>query len=442
MRAIDFAIGVAVAFATFVVVWRKRETFPYLLVGFLGLEYFGAGESPITLPKIGFAALAFMQLVLGRWRIRFCSASIMPALLIFIGYFAVSFLWSVDPGRALVRTTTLVALVMACSLVAGSIQSSDDIHAFLRALVLYGAANAITAVVQISRGIMVYDEFVGGRVGGLGVNPTEGAFYLSIALLITIGYHLEPSHAKGWLSAASVRIGLMTLLPVGLLLTGSRGGALAFLAALGVLGFAKRRPGALRRGEVVVRLGIIALFVGAIVFSMAGARQMFSDRIALAREDEFGNRFAIWERVANSIAERPILGSGLNSASIATGTHDESFTYSTHNVALTALLDGGAVGFIFLLFVAWRVLWAVGCLRRSRSHVIAFLGMHFSVVLVCTAVNMMGHDLGFNKLLWVVFGLIESALALNILADRTAKPTGPSGPSRFGPSALPRHAKA
>ena len=439
MNTIEMAAGVAGAVLLLFFLWRNREAFPYLLVAVLGLEYFGGATDAgsFTVPKLGFAALALAQFIFGRVRLRLFPRAVIPVLLLYVGYFAASTLWSVAPERAIVRSVTLVALLAAFVAAAGAIESTKDVHRFLRALVLYGAASAITAFVQMSQGTMLLDEDLGGRVGGLGVNPTEGAFYLSIALLITIAYHIDPRNAEGWLSIASVRIILISVLSVGLLMTGSRGGISAFLVAFSVLALVKRRSLVVDRTKILNRVTVVGLVVGMMVLVMTIPRQMLWERAASAKSDEFGNRFVIWEQVGEQVYQNPMFGSGLNSAMIANSNNQDTVTYSTHNALLTAILDGGIVGLLLLLWICWRVFKAVVMLLRSPMPMMESLGLQLSAMVLCTAVIMMSHDLGFNKMLWMMLGVVEATMALNMFSLRKA-PRLAQQTLRV----LPRHAKA
>lgn len=442
MGPIELVVGLSAAFVIFVIFWQKKEIFPYLLIGTLGLEYFSgtSAERLLTVPKVGFVALVFYQLILGRWRLRLFRYSILPALCVYALFFSLTFFWSVAPERSLIRAITLVALLAAVTVVVSSVDNIEDVHRFFRAFVLFGAANAVVAVVQISQGLLVFDEELGGRVGGIGANPTEGAFYLCLALLISLGYHLNPQHARRWISIWVVRVGLIALLMVGLLLTGSRGGLLAMLLAICVLLFASRRSGTGGSVQKARRVLVAVVLVSSVLLLMAGSRQMFSNRISAMGEDQFGNRFAIWGQVWEGIAAQPIFGHGLNSVSITTGKYDDTFTYSTHNVMLTALLDGGIVGFLVMLYAGWVMLRAIKRLSKHGSDAICFVGLLLEAIGICTVVIMLSHDLGLNKLLWVLVGLVEGMNLINLSVPAATRHLVKSG--QVWQPMTSRHAKA
>ncbi len=387
---------------------RRRALFPYLLVFVLGLEYFspGAADSLFTIPKMGFLSLVLSQVGTTRLSRVLTTRGLTYPLVVFVGYMVMTNFWSVDPGRSLMRGTTLVLLVILFVTVQGFVRTSGDLHAFWRAFLLYGLANAAMTLYEVFSGTATYIEEMGVRAGGLGVNPTEGSFYTAISLLILMTYFGKGLPIADWISHAVVQLVAFGLLCAGMLATGSRGGIVGLVCAVVAMVFVSGGAARQRSRTVAKYLGLV-LFAGVIVLAFPPVSELVVSRFASVGADQLGNRLVIWSELWGSILQHPVIGNGLNSTSIATSRYAQTVTYSAHNTPLSVLLDGGAVGLLLFFFLLLRIVTILRRTRRVGPPDLQFHGTVLSVVVVLAGVVMLSHDMMFMKLLWTLLGLME-----------------------------------
>lgn len=389
---------------------QRRGIFPYLLVTVLGLEYFspGSADSFYTIPKMGFLALVASQVGSSRVFRLFTTRGLTFPLVAFIGYMAMTFLWSVDPSRTIIRGTSLVFLFALAVVVQGFIRSTADLQAFWRALLLYGLANAGFTAYQVATGSTTYVEETILRAGGLGVNPSEGAFYTAIGLFVLVAHIGRGIRVAPWMRAALPQVLALGVFVLGALATGARGGFAAI--AITMLALVQFSGNTLRqRLEAGWRYLLLALIAAGLAAALPSVTEMAMARLAQAGIDQLGNRVNIWGEMWVSIVQRPWAGNGLNSTAIATGRYALTYTYSSHNTPLGVLLDGGLIGVALFAVLAWRLAKLLRRLRRSGIPELEFHGMVLVVLVTLAAGVMMSYDLMYNKIFWMLLGLSEGA---------------------------------
>ncbi len=192
-----------------------------------------------------------------------------------------------------------------------------------------------------------------------------------------------------------------------LLLTASRGGILS--AGVGVLVFLtglviyKRR----RVRRTIVFAGVV--LVGALVLVSFSGREVVL-RLNQSNDDLSG-RGQIWEMTRGAIAERPWLGSGLNTfADVAIRNRSDALSpraspfLRAHNGYLEMLLEGGVIGFgLIMAALAWLGGWCLyGVFSRHEDGVFPIVGLSAIAVVATHA--------------WVDFSLQIPAVTLTFAA--------------------------
>lgn len=171
---------------------------------------------------------------------------------------------------------------------------------------------------------------------------------------------------------------------VGIGLSWSRGGWLALVAALAVVGGLRNRRTALLALAVVIVLALIVGLAGVawLPGPIAGRLQDLSDYFGgpdPARTEINDANFAVLERLAHwragldMFADRPWLGVGIGNYSVAYADYAPPHWYEplghAHNIFINFLAETGVIGGVaFLLFwlAAWRLTWQVG--RRAAAR--------------------------------------------------------------------------
>jgi len=252
-----------------------------------------------------------------------------------------------------------------------------------------------------------------GRAAGSIAQPNDlGAFFamftpLCVALLFAV------RNAWGRLLLAATAVAGA----VGVMLTVSRGGILAFAVAVGFVSYRSSR-------------GLTLLLVAALLASPAWAPDYLKDRILgtqvvdessdeVELEGSSADRVETWRAIGNMVANHPIEGVGFNGlgdvlSSLGTVLPTD-IKDSAHNTYLRFLGEMGLVGlglFLWLLWTCWRL--SVQGRRQARSAFDRQLSLGFGAALIAMAISCMFGDrfmqvtLGGN--FWVLAALVTDLL--------------------------------
>jgi O-antigen ligase len=396
------------------VAWARRSLFPYCLVFLLGLEYFGASSATtlLTVPKVGLAFLAAVQILRGRYRLAYSREGLFVALLIFVGYLSATFLWSADPVRSLIRSVSLVLLLLTYSLVEQSIRDLHQSRHYWRAYLMFATANAAVAIFQVQTGWRAVASLEGVRAGGLALNPTQGAFSMGMGLLVLVACYFGSNPGLPLSKWRMWRHPILAILLVGVISTASRGGVVAIVLALGILGLLGLHKGLIKRP--ILMFGIVLGVLAAVAIGVPDRLDFLIQRGFAAGADDLGNRLTIWSSALEHIRDHPLIGNGLDGTMLRTSLRRGEFSYSAHNTPLTLLLDGGLVALILVAFVARRAWVRLRVLLNQSGQVGRTNGVLIAAQLSLAAVVMLSHDMLFRKSVWVVLGILEGVAIVSL----------------------------
>jgi O-antigen ligase len=269
-----------------------------------------------------------------------------------------------------------------------------DRHVAARALLTFGAACTVLAIVQVtglaSQVAEGHAEIV--RMTAFGFHPNALARILMMGLLAIIG--LSFVRGKSLLTTVLVAFPFVALLGVGLIQTGSRGGLLAL--TIGLMAFVLR-PGTTRT-KILNTLGILLVVVFIVVATLLSG--VMSARFEDTLEDgDLARRERIYPTAFEMFREKPFLGWGPITSTYELGMrlgHPEEETKNPHNLILFGFVTTGLLGSLplfmgigFALVGSWKT--------RHGAHGSLPLAMLVAVL----AANMSGLYL-FNKLHWLV----------------------------------------
>jgi len=324
-------LAVALAATPFVVVLQNRTLAPIALLGFAGVVLAGlrAGWRPARPPGLVWPAVALL------------------------GWAMVSALWALEPGRALETVLRLAAPLALAVLAADALRRPPPSRLLPRAAAL-GLALGIAAA--------LFDDLSGNAlrafVRGIAEPPATLAFGLKnaasvIALLLPLAV-FATALARG----ARVALGLAGAV-VALLLPGESA-KLAVLAGLAAGVAAGLAPRATRLGLA----GLAAVLILALPWMLGAALP----RDASGLPNSAAHRLLIWDFAAERIAERPMIGWGMDASRAVPGGAGrpdaalrEAFGLTSsaaapwfanaqllplhpHNLALQVWLELGAIG--------------------------------------------------------------------------------------------------
>ena len=388
----------------------------------------GAGEGFVTKALGGILFVTWLMSLrypAARRRYRSLLAEqpvLVAAVVAFMGWAVTSLLWSLDDALAL---DALLRWGLSFLLMAIVFTAARD----RRSAVLICGAFAVSAALSTIVGAATGQQ-VEGRLTGTLADPNEFAAFLVPALLI--------AGALAATAANVVRrmafVGVAMVCGVGILLTGSRGGIIAALAALAAwLVFGGRW-----RFKVLAAAAVIG--VVAIAYLNAYADPATRDRVMqVTAQDELASdggtgRTDIWRVGLRAFDDNPVRGAGVGNYTEATPRYLDQpglvrrsdFFFETpkvaHNMYLQVLVEVGIVGMallgIALLLVIASTVRAARAFRRRGDDQMELLSRSLFAGLVGTLAADFFLSGQYQRALWILAGL---ALALWSLA-RTPEP--------------------
>jgi len=303
-------------------------------------------------------------------------AAILGALLL---WGALSAAWSIDPGRSLVmaaRLAGLFAAALALAVAASRIAEPRRLTLFFVAGTVIGLALALCDLASaggLSRHVSVR-EFAGARLNQVSV---------WLALLVLPASALLICRGKGFLALVAASA---MMIPV-YLFEGTTA-KIALSLSLPIAALVHLRRGAVCRIAAAIAMMVI-LTAPLTLPQLARLPSVFTTVDAF--KESAGHRLLIWSFTGQRIAERPLLGWGLDSARAIPGGKIEirpgqdRLPLHPHDAALQLWLELGAPGAaLFALFVG--LLWLrLGEAKWPRLYAAAAGGSFFAATAVASS---------------------------------------------------------
>jgi O-antigen ligase len=228
------------------------------------------------------------------------------------------------------------------------------------------------------------------------VNSNNYATYAGVSMLAALALAFRPAarsdrretDRERWRRRLAVLSGMSGLwfalalvLGMGVMLSGSRGGAASLALALVAMSFFYAR----RSNRFVVAMLILLAMLVIVILSPSGARLVEKTGRLISEGGESG-REAVYPKVLDAIALRPMTGWGMGSFGQIFGffqpVTDSAYFYSAHCTYLELAFDLGVpAACALLLAVAWIVSRCiVGFATRGRNRELAGLGVLATVL--------------------------------------------------------------
>lgn len=339
------------------------------------------------------------------------------ALAAFLAWGVLSAVWAPLPGAALDTSFRYLLNAALLPIVYTAVRNANDARIVVIAFVVGAAVTATLGIVSPPTG-----GGVDGRLTSTIGDPNEVAATLAAGFMLAIGVSF--GSPVGSLSRFALRTSAALCL-IALLLTLSRGGLLALIAALLLAPFlAQNRPRA--------AAGVLALLVTAVVMVMtlapAGAMDRFTAR------DGGSGRTDIWTVATRMINENPVAGVGngnfITSASdyvLAPGALHDKRTLSTegsvaHNIYLEVWAELGVIGLMLFLMILLGCLGAaIGASRRAlhsgdRATAALAASLALALIALMTAYFFLSEQHG-NKF-WIILAFCPAVSTLTLNRSR------------------------
>ena len=359
-------------------VYHRVLAIAAVLIFYTNIPIYLNVEHGIGLPwfwVIGFTALAIPVVFMQMTKSGFFDSPVMLWCFGYVWLAVLGFFWSSQPDVAWqeVRWRVLTFLNLVVFL---AVLTHPDINKLTRQVLAAGVLLGVT--------VNIYELFVPmsfslivGRSAGLYMNATTSALALVGGMIIAVS--ILPSWFRGT---------FVLLTGVGVFLTFSRGGILAWLVALVGLIITKKVNikhmlltsvlGLLLAGMFVLpRLGDILSMLdmnGVINKNVVERLEWLKDPFGVSDESGVA-RQAVAAQAWDTFAENPVFGNG-------TGSFRNAFFIPPHNQFLSFMVDHGIVGAaiipMLLLAISWR--------KRGQAGTVAII-----FALVQTMASFMSH---------------------------------------------------
>ncbi len=307
---------------------------------------------------------------------------------------ALSALWSPIPAHSFFEALRLLAILFAGLVVTEGAALIDDVAARrVGQALLAGIALAILLLqVELRSG-----EWIAHLLGGLPLNdPLSASRYdrgITVLLLFACAAAGPLALSRQWLALAV----LVVATGITIFAFNSHASMLGFAAALGVFALAWRLP------RLAALCLIAALLFPALAFPPLAPRGPDIARIERSAPElpsSAIHRLAIWRFVGDRIADRPLLGWGMDAARAIPGGKTpvhrlfpeieiaptaEALPLHPHDASLQWRLELGLPGLLLVLLAVGRLLWALAVSPMPvwrRSLAFAYAGAAASVALL------------------------------------------------------------
>jgi O-antigen ligase len=317
---------------------------------------------------------------------------------LFVMLAAASYVWSLYPEGTLTQAVTYIQLLMMVWLMWELASRGREQMRLMQAYVLGTFVSGIdTVYLFLSHHESVYQRYAGARLDANDLG-------LMMALSIPVSYYLliQSKGKIAWVYRLQLALAGTTVL-----LTASRGAALASVVALAIVPLTHARLTA--RQKIAVLLTVSFLVAGALLFVPSTSWERLSTIPQEFSQGTFTGRTVIWTAAWELFRGHPILGVGANAfrltvSRILTETirADESGipqAPAAHNTFLSVLVEQGVIGFaLFCALLSVLALSVRGLPPLQQKLWIVLLGVW--------VVGVSGLTWEMRKPTWFFFGLL------------------------------------
>jgi len=324
---------------------------------------------------------------------------------------------SVNPFATQTTAIHFLSLFLLFAVMLVLLDSASRIRKLAVIITVFGFAYAFFAILQsVLSPLKIYGLYEATASFGSFVNRHNFAAYMEMTMALPLGLIFvgAVSHDKRLLYLTA--IGLMG---VALLLSGSRGGTVAFVAE--VIFLVLLTTGTKQRSKLGLKLGLAAL----LLFAVVGGAIFVGGETSLTRVAETAStgdlttgRSNIWRVTLSVIAANLPFGAGFGAFGVAYTAHDTlsglERVEQSHNDYLQVLADAGVVGlvigvfFLFQLFLLGRGATSIKNTYRRGIAFGAIAGIF--AILVHSIFDFVLHTTAVSVLFLVLLSLLIASL--------------------------------
>lgn len=360
------------------------------------------------------AAVVWTISVLLRGRIRRLDAFV-KAYFLFLLWNGLTVLWSIAPSTSFSGFLTYTQLFAMILILWDLIETERQIDTVLQAFVIGAYVSCASVVVNwLTAPPTNFPEHQ--RINALGFQ-TDG-IALIIAVAIPAAWHLAtgPSaeHRPKWMVVTN--FAYLPAAVFAVILTGTRGAAIASIPTFLFIIWTLRRSGSRRR--IVAWTMLIAGIMSVMIFAPRDMVDRITGSVTdVVAGDSLSGRRDIWLDSLQTFSENPLVGVGLDS-------HREASIYDkeAHNTILSILVESGLLGFLAISYVGVALLARVLQMK-------GWVGWYWRTQLSVIAIGSLSLSLEDSKALWIM-----ATLAVTAAAAARTKPAIPAPERRMLPA--------
>ena len=345
------------------------------------------------------------------------------ALLLFLGWNAVTLVWAEERGDAIAALTRYAPNLLLIPIVYFALRNTRDVRRVLATLAGAATATALLAVLHPASDPSHIDV---SRAAGLVGDANELAAGLVVGGALAAGFALRRRTTPGMRTALLLAAGVCVL---GIFLSLSRGGLVALGAALiaaVLLARGRRRRQALAGAMAVVALCLVYF-------------TMFASLPARERVTDVGGgtgRVDLWTVGWRMVEAHPLKGIGAGNFPVASihyllrpgATQRDDFIITTpkvaHNTVLEILAETGVPGAALFLGIVAAALWSLlAAARRFERAGDPDMGVLCRALMVGTVGYLVAGlfiSANYSKLLWLLLALGPALLAVSRRAESSS----------------------
>lgn len=268
---------------------------------------------------------------------------------------------SLDPFATQVTALHFFALFLFFAVLLALLDSASRIRRLVTVLMIFGFAYSFYAILQSvlspDKIYGIYESRSSAAPFGSFVNRHNFAAYMEMMLCLPLGLLFAGAVPR---DKRLLYITAAALMGVALLLSGSRGGLVAFLAEIIVLLLVTQSRS---RGKTWLKIALSVLLLGAVVggaFFVGGETSLSRIAETTTSNDVSTGRAHIWRLTVEVIKSNLPFGSGLGAFGVAYTPHDNlsgmERVEQAHNDYLQVLADAGIVGLLLGLFFVYLLI--------------------------------------------------------------------------------------
>ena len=331
----------------------------------------------------------------------------------FTAWATASLLWSFDVDRTVAYASTVIQLFLLAGIVWHLCRTDAERLQVFQAYVVGACGAIVSALWNMVSG----NEAVFGRYSATGTDPND--FALMIVLAVPMAWEIA---SRGRSRIAALNFFYLPIAVVAVIISGSRGGAIALAVALLVVPLGFKHLTRRRRRTLYA---IVSVGIASIPFLWAQLSTFVSqnlDRLRSTASDAVSGslnvRDVIWAVAADIFGDNPVLGVG-GGAFVSALESESGMAELAHNTLLSVAVELGIVG--LCLFSAVLISTVFPLVRSNSGNAVPSL-----LLVAILIVGSLALTWEIRKPTWIVLVL---ASAYNpVLLSRIVEREGRVGP--------------